>query len=70
MSHKTLYWDATYEIVLALVEKYPDMEVSSVGLEQLKQMIIDLPGFEDDPALANNSILNDILREWYEETTA
>jgi Fe-S-cluster formation regulator IscX/YfhJ len=31
-------------------------------------MIIDLPNFADDPTLANDDLLNDILREWYEES--
>jgi len=29
--------------------------------------IIDLPGFADDPKLAHDALLSDILREWYEE---
>lgn len=70
MSGGTLHWDASYEIVLALMERHPDVDVSSVGIQQLKQMIVDLPEFEDDPMLANDRMLNDILREWYEETTA
>lgn len=70
MSEKTLYWDASYEIVLALMERYPTMDVTDIGIQQLKQMVIDLPGFQDDPAMANDGILNDILREWYEEVSS
>lgn len=62
-----LHWDATYEIVLALSEVYPDIDVESIGLEQLYQCIVTLPNFADDPRLANEGILNEILREWYEE---
>jgi FeS assembly protein IscX len=65
-----LNWDATYEIVLSLKEAHPDIEVDSLGLEQLFQYIIALPNFADDPALANDGILNEILREWYEEDNA
>lgn len=67
MSEKPLYWDASYEIVMALTEAYPTIEIDNVGTQQLYQMIIELPNFEDDPALVNDGILNDILREWYEE---
>lgn len=28
---------------------------------------LDLPGFEDDPELANDDILAAIFQEWYEE---
>lgn len=62
-----LYWDATYEIVLHLQEKYPDIDVDRVGLEELFQYIVTLPNFADDPAQGSESILNEILRVWYEE---
>ena len=62
-----LNWESSYEIVLQLIEEYPDVDVNTVGIEQLNEWIIALPNFVDDPALANEGILNDILREWYEE---
>jgi FeS assembly protein IscX len=64
-----LYWDATYEIVLSLKAAYPDVDIESVGLDQLYQYVTTLPNFADDPRLANEGILNEILREWYEEVT-
>lgn len=69
MNKNPLYWDASYEIVLTLMEVYPAIDLDSVGLEQLNRMIIELPNFMDEPALVNDGILNDILREWYEEST-
>lgn len=63
-----LYWEASYEIVQALMETHPDVDVEQVGTEQLKTWIVSLPNFMDDPELANEGILNDILREWYEES--
>jgi FeS assembly protein IscX len=69
MSEKPLYWDASYEIVMSLMEVYPDVDIESIGMQQLFQMIVGLPNFADDPALVNDGILNDILREWYEEQT-
>ena len=65
-----LYWDSSFEIVQALIEKYPTVNVDSVGLEQLYRWIIDLPNFVDEPELANDSILNEIMREWYEEVNS
>jgi FeS assembly protein IscX len=62
-----LYWDSSYEIVLGLIGSYPEVDVEQIGLDQLYQLIIALPNFADDPALANEGILNEILREWYEE---
>lgn len=63
-----LYWEATYEIVLALQTTYPGVNVEDVGTKQLFDWIVSLPEFADDPALGNDGILSDILREWYEET--
>jgi FeS assembly protein IscX len=66
--NRTLHWEATYEIVLRLMELHPAIDLDSVGLHQLYEWIITLPEFEDDPLLVNDAILTDILREWYEET--
>ena len=65
----SLYWDATYAIVLELKEQHPNADVESIGLEQLFQMIIALPNFADEPEMVNNSLLESILWEWYEEVT-
>ncbi len=65
-----LYWEHSYEIVLALMDAHPEIDgnaIDEVGLDQLKRWVIELPNFADDPALANEGILEDILREWYEE---
>lgn len=62
-----LYWDATYALVLALMEAHPEADVELVGLEELYRWIVALPNFADDPELVNEEILNGILREWYEE---
>ncbi len=62
-----LYWESSYEIVLALIDVHPQLEPDGVGLDELKRLITSLPNFADDPAMANESILNEILREWYEE---
>jgi FeS assembly protein IscX len=62
-----LDWDASYEIVLALRRTYPDLDVDSIGLVQLKEMIIALPNFVDDPTIAHDGLLREILRELFEE---
>lgn len=65
-----LHWESSYAVVLALMEHYPDIDLDRLGLEALRQMIIRLPDFQDDPALATDGILTEILREWYEEANA
>ena len=70
MSRQPLYWESSYEIVLELMDLYPDVEFEAVTFGELTQWIINLPNFADDPVLVNDGILKDILREWYEETGA
>jgi FeS assembly protein IscX len=62
-----LYWEASYEIVLGLMEHHRDADLDGLGLRQLFEWIIALPGFADDPLLANDDLLTEIFREWYEE---
>jgi FeS assembly protein IscX len=64
-----LYWDSTYAIVVSLMSHYPGRQPDDVGLEELIALVESLPGFQDDPALANEQLLFDILTVWYEEAT-
>ncbi len=64
-----LDWDSSHALALALIEAHPDVDLDALGLEQLNAWILELPGFVDDPALANDGILTDVLRDWYEEVT-
>ena len=65
----TLYWDSTYAIALALRERYPNFNPENVGLLELAEMVENLPGFSDEPELATERILADILMVWFEELT-
>ena len=65
-----LYWDATYAIVMALIEYYPQHSPEKVGLRELADLVQTLPGFRDDPAIISEQILFDIQTVWYEETTS
>ncbi len=49
------------------MENFPEENLDALGLEELNQRILGLPGFADDPAWANDAILKSILRDWYEE---
>jgi FeS assembly protein IscX len=65
-----LYWESSYAIILALMEAHPDVDVETVGTDQLFRWIVALPNFADDPLLAHEALLEQILREWYEEANA
>ncbi|PJF44000.1 MAG: Fe-S assembly protein IscX [Phototrophicales bacterium] len=62
-----LYWDSTYEIVLNLMRAYPMVNLDTISTSQLLEMILALPNFVDEPQLANEDLLVEILRFWYEE---
>jgi len=62
-----LFWDAEYAIVMALIKQYPDTLPEDVGLNEMAEMIEQLPGFSDNPATVTERILMDIQIVWYEE---
>ncbi|MHB8626555.1 MAG: Fe-S cluster assembly protein IscX [Aggregatilineales bacterium] len=63
-----LWWESSYEIAQRLMAIHPQVHADDVGLQQVFDWVIALPEFADDPALVNDGILQDILREWYEES--
>ena len=65
-----LYWEATYAIALALHTRYPEINLEEVSLGMIYRWTMELPNFEDDPELVNDSILASIYQEWFEEVTA
>lgn len=65
-----LYWDGTYALARALIDAHPDADVEHVSLEMVCRWVLELPEFDDDPALVNEAILLSIVQEWYEEVSA
>jgi FeS assembly protein IscX len=62
-----IYWDATYVIARELMRQHPKCDLGDVSLNQIYLWAIALPDFDDDPAIANETILAEIYRAWYEE---
>lgn len=65
-----LYWESTYAIALALIEHHPDRQPEQTGLQEMADMIAQLPGFQDDPAMVTERILMDIQIIWFEEAAS
>ncbi len=63
-----LFWDGAYAIARRLIAERPGVDLSQVTLNMLYNWVLALPEFKDDPALANDELLNAIYQEWYEET--
>jgi FeS assembly protein IscX len=64
---ESLSWESPNGIACRLILDHPDTQPDEVGLEQIFDWVIAIPDFDDDPELVNDSLLEDILREWYEE---
>jgi FeS assembly protein IscX len=60
-------WTDAAEIGLALLEAYPDVDPLSVRFTDLREWVIHLAGFDDDPHLSNEARLEAIQMAWYEE---
>lgn len=63
----TLNWESTYAIALELRRQHKEVNIEDVTLQQILNWTLELPEFEDDPALANDDILYAIYQDWFEE---
>ena len=63
----TLTWDDSYAIAQALRQRFPSIDLEEVSLNMIYRWTVALPGFDDDPQLASDSVLAAIYQEWYEE---
>ncbi len=62
-----LTWDDSFAIARALIQKFPAINLEDVSLSMIYRWTVSLPGFQDDPELANDAILAAIYQEWFEE---
>ena len=60
-------WVDSYDIASALAEKHPEIDPKSVRFTDLRRWVLDLDGFEDDPAHCGEKILEAIQMAWIEE---
>ena len=65
-----LFWDDDYAIAVALKHRHPTVDPLELDRDTLRQWIIELPDFVDDPAVTALYLLENIQREWYEEVAA
>ena len=60
-------WTDSEEIALALAEKFPDLDPLTMRFTDLRDRIVALDGFSDDPKASNEPKLEAIQMAWYEE---
>jgi FeS assembly protein IscX len=62
-----LKWVDSLEIAIELDETYPDVDPKAVNFVDLRQWIMDLDGFDDDPEHSGERILEAVQLAWMEE---
>ena len=62
-----LLWTDSLDIAIELSEKHPDKDPLSLNIVDLRQMVLDLDQFDDDPARCGEKILEAIQAAWIEE---
>ena len=60
-------WIDSREIAIALAEKYPEQDPAKVNFVNLRDWVVGLEGFEDDPKRSGEKILEAIQMAWIEE---
>ena len=62
-----MLWTDVNDIAVELFEKFPDLDPTYILFTDLREMIINLENFEDDPDRSNEKILEAIQMLWLEE---
>jgi FeS assembly protein IscX len=60
-------WSDAEDIGIALTEKFPDLDPLTVRFTDLRNHILALAEFDDDPKGSNEPKLEAIQMAWYEE---
>ena len=62
-----MIWTDVNDIAVELFEKFPDLDPTYILFTDLREMIMNLENFEDDPDRSNEKILEAIQMLWLEE---
>ena len=60
-------WIDAEDIGIALWEKFPDVDPLTVRFTDLREKVLQLEGFDDDPKMSNEPKLEAIQMAWHEE---
>ena len=60
-------WTDSQEIAIALADKHPDMDPERINFVDLRDLVLALDGFDDDPKRSGEKILEAIQAAWMEE---
>ena len=60
-------WSDAEDIGIALFDKFPDVDPLTVRFTDLRERVLALDGFDDDPKGSNEPKLEAIQMAWHEE---
>ena len=60
-------WTDAEDIAVALTEKFPGLDPLTVRFTDLREKVLALDEFDDDPKVSNEPKLEAIQMAWYEE---
>ena len=61
-------WTDSQEIAFALADKHPDVDPERINFVDLRELVLALDGFDDDPKRSGEKILEAIQAAWIEES--
>lgn len=63
----SLKWVDVQEIAIQLAERHPDVDPLSVNFVKLRNLVMELPDFDDVPDRGGEKVLEAIQTLWIEE---
>ena len=60
-------WTDSLDIAIELVDAYPDVDPTQVRFTELREWVMGLEDFDDDPERCGERILEAIQMHWIEE---
>lgn len=60
-------WIDSQELAIELAEQFPDVDPTTIRFTDLREWILELEGFDDDPEHCNERILEAVQMCWIEE---
>ena len=60
-------WTDTLDIAIELDENHPEVDPRSINFVDLRNLVVNLQDFDDDPERTGEKILEAIQMNWIEE---
>jgi FeS assembly protein IscX len=60
-------WTDVLDIAIELAERHPTLDPKSIRFTDLRQKVLELPGFDDAPERSGERVLEAIQQAWIDE---